>query len=74
MAEEAKVSLPLSVHISLLGLTHTAPLLLACPCFFEGKNKVLILFPGPSCQGHLGSQPWPQSQRLLTSLLTPGGR
>lgn len=41
--------------------------------FFEGKNDVLILFPGPSHPGHSGSQPWTLSQRPFRSLLPLAG-
>lgn len=40
-------------------------------CFLERKSKVLILLPGPSHPGHLGSWAWPLSQRLFLSLPLP---
>lgn len=67
-----RVPSPQVPTVTFLGSHTMGPNPLLSLCFLE-KKKVLILLPGPSHPGHLGSWPWPLSQRLFLSLPLPLG-
>lgn len=65
-----RVPSPQVPAVTSLGSHTTGPSPLLSLCFLERK-KVLILLPGPSHPGRLGSWPWPLSQRPFPSLPLP---